>query len=81
MLWILHADNFILPKHVNRIVIVVMIVFVLMLLIEWLVQFLPLSLNYNATQYERRVEGLFYILSQLASHLFQWLFYAQWLKR
>lgn len=46
-------------KHVNRIVIVVMIVFVLMLLIEWLVQFLPLSLNYNATQYERRVEGLF----------------------
>ena len=58
-----------------------MIVFVLMLLIEWLVQFLPLSLNYNATQYERRVEGLFLHPSQLASHLFQWLFYAQWLKR
>ena len=30
-----------------------------MLLIEWLVQWLPASLRFGVTQYERRVEGLF----------------------
>ncbi|WP_331246009.1 CPBP family lipoprotein N-acylation protein LnsB [Staphylococcus capitis] len=46
-------------KYVRQILIVVMITFVLMLLIEWFVQWLPASLRFSATQYERRVEGLF----------------------
>lgn len=46
-------------KYVRQILIVVMMTFVLMLLIEWLVQWLPASLRFSATQYERRVEGLF----------------------